>query len=78
MRVYSFTSATITAMVTDSNGNGVGGLSLTGETSGDGELTEFAADSSTFGEYDATYTAPMVDAEMTEMITVTAAAGVSA
>ena len=78
MRVFSFTSATITAMVTDSNGNGVGGLSLTGETSGDGELTEFAADSSTFGGYTATYTAPMVDAEMTEMITVTAAAGVSA
>ena len=77
MRVFSFTSATITAMVTDSNGNGVGGLSLTGEASGDGELTEFAADPSTFGEYDATYTAPMVDAEMTEMITVTAAAGVS-
>ena len=78
MRVFSFTSATITAMVTDSNGNGVGGLSLTGEKSGDGELTEFAADSSTFGGYTATYTAPMVDAEMTEMITVTAAAGVSA
>ena len=74
--VSSFGEATITAMVTDSNGNGVGGLSLTRATSGDGELTEFTADPSTFGGYTATYTAPMVDAEGTETITVTAAAGV--
>ena len=74
--VSSFGEATITAMVTDSNGNGVGGLSLTRATSGDGELTEFTADPSTFGGYTATYAAPMVDAEGTETITVTAAAGV--
>ena len=74
--VSSFGEATITAMVTDSNGNGVGGLSLTRATSGDGELTAFTADPSTFGGYTATYTAPMVDAEGTETITVTAAAGV--
>ena len=77
--VSSFGSATITAMVTDSNGNGVGGLSLslTGDTSGDGELTDFAPDPSTFGGYTATYSVLEVAAETTETITVTAAAGVS-
>ena len=75
--VSSFGSATITAMVTDSNGNGVGGLSLTDDTSGDGELTDFAPDPSTFGGYTATYSVLEVAAETTETITVTAAAGVS-
>ena len=66
--VSSFASATITAMVTDSNGNGVGGQSLTRDALS-GTLTEFAADPSTFGRYTATYTAPMVDTEGTEMVT---------
>ena len=74
--VSSFASATITAMVTDSNGNGVGGQSLTRDALS-GTLTEFAADPSNFGTYTATYTAPMVDAEGTETITVTAVAGIS-
>ena len=70
--VSSFESAIITAMVTDSNGNGVDGLTPTGTTllSG-GTLTNFAP-TRTFGSYTATYTAPMVDAEGTETVTVMA------
>ena len=68
--VSSLGSATITAMVTDSNGNGVGGASLTGMASGSGAVGAFTADAAKFGSYTATYTAPMVDAEGTEMITV--------
>ena len=71
--VSSFGSAVITAMVTDSNDNGVGGASLTGTTSGDGTITNFVENPRTFGVYTATYTAPMVDAEGTETITVTTA-----
>ena len=71
--VSSFGSAVITAMVTDSNDNGVGGASLTGTTSGDGTITNFVENPRTFGAYTATYTAPMVDAEGTDMITVTTA-----
>ena len=67
--VSSLGSATITAMVTDSNGNGVGGASLIGMASGSGAVGAFTADAK-FGSYTATYTAPMVDAEGTEMITV--------
>ena len=68
--VSSFGSAIITAMVTDSNDNGVGGLiTLTGTTSGDGTLTNFAP-AATSGTYTATYTVLMVDAEGTETITV--------
>ena len=69
--VSSFGSAIITAMVSDSNRNGVGGVSLTGAASSGGTLTNFAP-AATFGGYTATYTAPMVDAEGTDMITVTA------
>ena len=69
--VSSFGSAVITAMVSDSNGNGVGGASLTGTTSGDGTITNFVENPRTFGAYTATYTAPMVDAEGTEMVRVT-------
>ena len=70
--VSSFASAIITAMVTDSNGNGVGGLTPTGTTLTSGStLTNFAP-TRTFGSYTATYTAPMVDAEGTETVTVTA------
>ena len=59
-------------MVTDSNGNGVDDLTPTGTTllSG-GTLTNFAP-TRTFGSYTATYTAPMVDAEGTETVTVMA------
>ena len=71
--VSSLASSIITATVSDSKGNGVGGVSLTGATSGDGSITNFVEDSRIFGAYTATYTAPMVDAEGTEMITVTAA-----
>ena len=56
-------------MVIDSNDNGVGGLTLTSTTSGDGTLTNFAP-AATSGTYTATYTVLMVDAEGTETITV--------
>ena len=69
--VSSFGGAVITVMVTDSNGNGVGGLTLTGTTSSGGTLANFAP-TRTFGSYTATYTAPMVDAEGTETVTVMA------
>ena len=68
--VSSFASAIITAMVTDSNGNGVGGLSPTGSALS-GTITNFAP-TRTFGSYTATYTAPMVDAEGTDTVTVIA------
>ena len=67
--VSSFGSAVITAMVADSNGNGVDGLTPTGTTLSGGTLTNFAP-TTTFGSYTATYTAPMVDAEGTETVTV--------
>ena len=63
--VSSFGGAVITSVVTDSNGNGVGGLSPTGTTLSGGTLTNFAP-TRTFGSYTANYTAPMVDAEGTE------------
>ena len=68
-RVPSFGSAVITAMVADSNGNGVDGLTPTGTRSSGGTLTNFAP-TTTFGSYTAIYTAPMVDAEGTETVTV--------
>ena len=72
--VSSLASSIITATISDSKGNGVGGVSnLKGATSGDGSITNFVEDSRIFGAYTATYTAPMVDAEGTEMITVTTA-----
>ena len=67
--VSSFGGAVITSVVTDSNGNGVGGLSPTGTTLSGGTLTNFAP-TRTFGSYTANYTAPMVDAAGTETITV--------
>ena len=66
--VSSFASAIITAMVTDSNNNGVGGLTPTG-TALSGTITNFAP-TRAFGSYTATYTAPMVDAEGTDTVTV--------
>lgn len=68
--VSSLGSATITVTVTDSNGNGVGGASLTGTASGSGSVGAFAADAAKFGSYTATYTAPMVEAEGSETVTV--------
>ncbi len=75
MTVTSLGSATVTAMVTDSNGNGVGGLSLTATNTGGGTVGAFT--SPVFGTYTATYSAPMIDAEGTDTITVTAADGIS-
>ena len=56
--VTSLGSSTITAMVSDASDNPVGGLTLTGDPSGDGEISGFT--STAFGTYTATYTAPMV------------------
>ena len=69
MTVSSLGSSTVTAMVTDSGGNGVGGLTLTGSTLGSGTLTPFIP-TPVFGTYVATYSAPTVEAEGTETITV--------
>ena len=69
MTVSSLGSSTVTAMVTDSGGNGVGGLTLTATTSGSGTLTPFIP-TPVFGTYVATYSAPTVEAEGTETITV--------
>ena len=66
--VSSFGGAVITAMVTDSNGNGVGGLNPTGIALS-GTITNFAP-TRAFGSYTANYTAPMVDAEGTDTVTV--------
>ncbi len=60
---------TITAMVSDSNGNGVGGASLTGTSASGAPLTNFAS-ATALGAYTATYTAPTVDTEGTETVTV--------
>ncbi len=68
--VSSLGRSIITAMVSDNKGNGVGGVSLTGAASNGGTLTNFAS-AAIFGTYTATYTAPMVDAEGADMITVT-------
>ena len=70
--VSSFGSATITARVTDSNGNGVGEQSLTGDALS-GTLTEFAADPSNFGDYTATYSVLEVAVEGTETVTASTA-----
>ena len=67
--VSSLGSATVTAMVSDSAGNGVGGLSPTG-TASSGTITNFVEDTANLGMYTATYTAPLVDAEGTDTITV--------
>ncbi|MYE87900.1 hypothetical protein F4X33_02745, partial [Candidatus Poribacteria bacterium] len=69
--VSSGGSSIITAMVSDSSGNGVGGQSLTAETSSGGTVTAFTESTTRLGSYSATYTAPVVDAEGTDTITVT-------
>ena len=58
MTVTSLGSSTITAMVSDSEGNGVGGLTLTSSNTGDGTVGAFTE--TVFGTYTAAYTAPMV------------------
>ena len=73
--VSSYGRSALTATVTDAAGNGVGGLTLTATPSSGGTLTPFAA--AQFGTYTATYTAPLVEAEGTETITVTVG-GISA
>ena len=55
-RVTSLGSSTVTATVTDSNGNPAG-ATLTATTTSGGSVGEFTG---TFGTYTATYTAPMV------------------
>ena len=67
--VSSLGSATITAMVKDTGGNGVGGLSPTG-TASSGAVSNFAENTANFGMYTATYTAPEVEAEGTDTVTV--------
>ena len=70
--VSSYGSSIITATVRDAAGNGVGGLILAATTSSiGGTLTPFLADTTQFGGYTATYTAPVVEVEGTETITVT-------
>ena len=69
MTVSSGGRSIVTARVSDSSGNGVGGASLTGTASSGGTVTNFAP-AATFGTYTATYTAPTVEAEGTDMITV--------
>ena len=67
--VPSLSSTTITATVTDSNGNPAG-AALTAATTSGVEVGEFS--SSVFGTYTATYTAPMIDvgAQVAETVTV--------
>ena len=70
--VSSYGSSIITATVRDAAGNGVGGLILAATTSSSGgTLTPFLADTTQFGRYTATYTAPVVEVEGTETLTVT-------
>ena len=66
--VTSLGSSTITAVVTDSNGNPAGGT-LTPETTSGGTVGDFT--STVFGTYTAIYSAPELDVEETETITET-------
>ena len=68
MEVSSGGSAMISATVADANGNGVGGLAPSG-SGGTGSVGDFA-EAAEIGSYTATYTAPMVDAEGTDIVTV--------
>ena len=77
MTVTSLGSSTVTAMVSDSAGNGVGGLTLDSTNTGGGTVGAFTE--TAFGTYTATYTAPMVamGEEGPDTITVSTA-GISA
>ena len=68
VEVSSGGSAMITVTVTDDAGNGVGGLTPAG-TPGTGSVGDFA-EGDDIGSYTATYTAPMVDAVGTDIVTV--------
>ena len=68
MEVSSGGSAMISATVADANGNGVGGQSPSG-SAGSGSVGDFT-EGRDVGSYTATYTAPMVDAEGTDIVTV--------
>ena len=69
MTVSSGGRSIVTARVSDSNGNGVGGASLTGTSASGGTVTNFAP-AAIFGTYTATYTAPTVEADSTDTVTV--------
>ena len=68
IEVSSGGSAMINVTVTDDAGNGVGGLAPSG-SAGSGSVGDFA-EGDDVGSYTATYTAPMVDAEGTDIVTV--------
>lgn len=67
--VPGLTSTTLTAMVTDINGNAAG-AALTAATTSGGTVGDFS--STVFGTYTATYTAPMIDVgtQVAETVTV--------
>ena len=69
VEVSSGGSAMITVTVTDDAGNGVGGLTPAGTATGTASVGDFA-EGDDIGSYTATYTAPMVDAVGTEIVTV--------
>ncbi len=66
--VSSNGSAMISVTVTDASGNGVGGLAPTG-SAGSGSVGDFT-ENAAMGSYTAAYTAPMVEAEGTDIVTV--------
>ena len=66
--VSSGGSAKVSVMVTDASGNGVGGLTASGSAAS-GMVGAFS-EGGDIGSYTATYTATMVDAEGTDVVTV--------
>ena len=68
MEVSSLGNAMVSATVTDASGNGVGGLAPMG-SAGSGSVGDFS-EGAAIGSYTATYTAPMVEAEGTDIVTV--------
>ena len=67
--VSSGSGAMVSVTVTDASGNGVGGLAPAG-IAGSGSVGDFS-EGAAVGSYTAAYTAPMVDAEGTDIVTVT-------
>ena len=68
MEVSSLGNAMVSATVTDASGNGVGGLAPAG-SAGSGSVGDFS-EGAAMGSYTAAYTAPMVEAEVTDIVTV--------
>ena len=66
--VSSNGNAMISVTVTDASGNGVGGLAPAG-SAGSGSVGDFS-EGAAMGSYTATYSAPMVEAEVTDIVTV--------